>query len=77
MVFILGVCVALASGLVENRVGEVAIPEKRFYGLPLAWRGSDPFVGEGYRSFELFVDCVIWIFVVLVIAWVAAKPFKD
>lgn len=58
LVVVVGVCVALVSGLVENRSG---ITEKRYFGYPFVWRTTDPFVGSGYRFFELAVDCVVWI----------------
>ena len=61
LVVVVGVCMALVSGLVENRSGTAGIPEKKYFGYPFIWRTTDPFVGSGYRFFELAVDCVVWI----------------
>jgi len=63
-----GMCVAFASGLVENTPGGVAIPEKRHYGYPLVWRTFDPFVGESYLPLEFLADCAVWVAVALVVA---------
>jgi hypothetical protein len=74
LVVVAGVCLGLVTGFVENSYFRgVVIPEKRFYGFPLPWRSFDPFVGEGYFYFELFVDVVFWIAIVAVVALVIKK----
>lgn len=66
-VVIVGICVALGSGLVENVPDFVTIPENRYYGFPLVWRSADPFAGDKYFYFELFVDLVFWVMVILAV----------
>lgn len=73
LVVVVGVCVALVSGLVENRSGIIGIPEKRYYGYPFVWRTTDPFMGSGYRFLELAVDCVVWI-VAITFVILLSKP---
>lgn len=73
---IVGICITLASGLVENVPDFAAIPENRYYGFPLVWRGTDPFVGERYYYFELFVDLVFWVMVILAVVLLVRRLMK-
>jgi len=70
---VVGVCIGLVSGFVENKLGGVTIPEKRHYGFPLVWRTTDPFVGEKHYYFEVLVDILFWIAIVSVAVLLAKK----
>ena len=77
LVVVAGVCLGLVTGLFENSLfSGVVIPEKRFYGFPLAWRSFDPFVGESYYYVELYFDVVFWVVVVLAAALLVRKLLK-
>lgn len=67
LVVVLGVCIGLVSGFVENPPDASVIGHK-YYGYPLVWRITRMFIGEEYLYFELLIDCLIWIAVVSVIA---------
>jgi len=67
---VVGVCIGLVSGFVENKP-DASVLEHKYYGWPLVWRITTIFEGEMYRYFELFVDCLFWIGVVLVVALLA------
>jgi hypothetical protein len=55
---IIGVCIVIATG----------IPGNKFFGWPLVWRISEMETGTEICSyFELFVDCIFWIVIALVI----------
>jgi len=73
---IVGICVALASGLVENVPDFATILENRYYGFPLVWRSMDPFAGERYYYFELFVDLVFWVMVTLAVVLLIRRLVK-
>lgn len=62
---IAGICIAFASGLVENVPDFVTIPGNRYYGFPLVWRSMDPSAGDSYLYFELIVNLVFWVMVIL------------
>ena len=68
LVVLLGICLGLVSGFVENRLGSENIPENNYYGFPLVWRITSMNTGETYFYFELFVDCLFGILIVSVIA---------
>ena len=67
LVVVLGVCIGLVSGFVENPP-EASVIGHKYYGYPLVWRITKTFLGEEYLYFELFIDCLIWIAIVSVIA---------
>jgi len=67
LVLVLGVCIGLVSGFVENPP-EASVIGHKYYGYPFAWRVTKTFLGEEYLYFELFFDCLIWIAIVSVIA---------
>jgi len=73
---VVGVCVGLVSGFVENRPGGVTIPENKYYGYPLIWRLIDAFAGEKYYYFELLVDCIFWIAIILIVGLLTKKLIK-
>ncbi|MDI6905325.1 MAG: hypothetical protein QMD13_07565 [Candidatus Bathyarchaeia archaeon] len=75
MVVVVGVCIGLVSGFVENPP-EASVGVHRYYGWPLAWRITTIFEDELYRYFELFVDCLFWFFVVAVVYLVVRKLVK-
>lgn len=68
LIVVVGVCIGLVTGLVERPPGYTSIPEVRYFGVPLVWRSTDPFVGEKYHYFELIVDCAFWMAIALVAA---------
>lgn len=74
---VVGVCVGLVTGFVENTPGGATIPENKYYGFPLIWRLSDPFVGETYFYLELFADLLFWIAVASAIALVVKRLKKS
>lgn len=76
LVVVIGVCIGLVGGFVENQPDASVIGHK-YYGFPLVWRITKMFLGEEYLFFELFVDCVFWVAVVLVIALLAKALLKD
>jgi hypothetical protein len=76
LVGVMGVCIALVSGFVENRP-EASVFVHKYYGFPLVWRITTTFVGEEYLFFELFVDCLFWIAVVFVLALLARALLKE
>lgn len=67
MAVVIGVCIGLVSGFVENPPSASVIGHK-YYGWPLVWRITKTLMPEEYRFFELFVDFVFWIVVVLLAA---------
>jgi len=72
-----GVCIGLLTGFVENKSGGYTIPENSYYGYPLIWRISSMNTGETFLYLELFVDCLPWIAVFLIIALLAKKLIKQ
>ena len=76
MVIVIGICIGLASGFVENRP-QASIIGHRYYGIPWVWRITKMFLGEEYLYFELFIDCLFWIGVVLVIAVLAKILLRE
>lgn len=66
-VIVIGVCIGLFTGVVENRPSEVGIPEDKYYGYPLRWRVTHTGLPDDFLFFELFVDCLFWFVIVLVI----------
>jgi len=70
LVAVLGICIGLVSGFVENPP-EASIIGHKYYGHPLVWRIVRMFFGEEYLYLELFIDCLIWIAIVSVIAMFA------
>jgi len=77
LVVIIGVCLGLFSGLMENPPGEVGLPEYKHYGFPLVWRITQTDAPDKFSFFELFVDCLFWIAIVSVIALISKKLAKD
>ena len=75
LVVVVGLCIGLVSGFVENPP-EASVIGHRYYGWPLVWRITKMFLGEEYRYFELFVDCVFWFLVVAVVYIVVRKLVK-
>jgi hypothetical protein len=70
-----GVSIGLVSGFVENRP-DASVIGHRYYGFPLVWRITKMFLGEEYLFFELFVDCIFWIIIVFVVAFLAKNLMK-
>ncbi len=70
LVVVLGICICLVSGFVENPP-EAGVIGHKHYGYPLVWRITRMFWGEEYLYLELFIDCLIWIAIVSVIAMFA------
>ena len=54
LVVVLGVCIGLVTGFVENPP-EVSVIGHKYYGWPFVWRITKMFLGEEYLYFELFV----------------------
>jgi len=75
LVVVVGVCIGLVGGFVENPP-EASVIGHRYYGWPLVWRITKTFLPEEYRYFELFADCLFWFFVVAVVYFVARKLLK-
>jgi len=67
----------LVTGLVENNPGHATIPEDKYYGFPLVWRTTDPFVGEKYSYLKLFADCIFWMAVVLAATLLVKKLMES
>lgn len=64
---IIGVCIAIATGFIIEHP-QTGIPGNKFFGWPLVWRISEMETGTEICSyFELFVDCIFWIVIALVI----------
>jgi len=72
---VVGVCITLVGGFVENPPAASVIGH-RYYGWPLVWRITKTFLPEEYRYFELFLDCLFWIVVVLLVTLLAKKLVK-
>lgn len=70
---IIGVCIGLFAGVVENRPTEATIPENKYYGFPFIWRRVDMFMGESYLLNELLLDILFWIAVSLIAVILIAK----
>lgn len=64
------------TGAVENRPSEVGIPEDKYYGYPLRWRVTHTGLPDEFRFFELFVDCLFWFVIVLIVVFVVKKLAK-
>jgi hypothetical protein len=64
---ILGVCLSLVSGVIENRLNNTYIPETKYYGFPLRWRTSDPTIGQDFDYPKLLADSLFWAAIVLAI----------
>jgi len=75
LVVVVGVCIGLVTGFVENPP-EVSVIGHKYYGWPFVWRITKVFLGEEYLYFELFVDCLFWFFVVAVVYLVVRKLVK-
>jgi len=75
VVVVVGVCIGLVTGFVENPP-EVSVIGHKYYGWPFVWRITKMFLGEEYLYFELFVDCLFWFFVVAVVYLVVRKLVK-
>ena len=75
LVVVVGVCIGLVTGFVENPP-EVSVIGHKYYGWPFVWRITKMFLGEEYLYFELFVDCLFWFFVVAVVYLVVRKLVK-
>jgi len=69
---VVGVCIGLVGGLVENPP-EASVIGHRYYGWPLVWRITKTLLPEEYRYFELFVDCLFWIAIVSVVVLLVNK----
>jgi len=76
LVAVIGVCIGLVSGFVENQP-DASVIGHRYYGFPRYWRITRMFLGEEYLFFDLFVDCLFWIALVLVIALLAKALLKE
>ena len=71
LAIIIGVCIGVATGFIFEQP-QMGIPGNKFFGFPLVWRISEMETGtETYSCFELVVDCIFWIAIVLVIALLA------
>jgi len=75
LVVVIGFCIGLASGFVENPP-EASVIGHKYYGWPLAWRIMRMFLGEAYLYFELFVDCLFWFLIVAIVYVVVKKLVK-
>ncbi|MDH5482595.1 MAG: hypothetical protein OEY22_06945 [Candidatus Bathyarchaeota archaeon] len=75
LVVVAGICICLASGFVENPP-EASVIGHRYYGWPLVWRITKTLLPEEYRYFELFIDCLIWIVVALIVMLLAKKLMR-
>jgi len=69
---VVGVCIGLVGGLVENPP-EASVIGHRYYGWPLVWRITKTLLPEEYQYFELFVDCLFWIAIVSVVVLLVNK----
>jgi hypothetical protein len=70
LVVVLGICIGLVSGFVENSP-EASVIGHKYYGYPLVWRITRMFLGEEYLYLGLFINCLIWITIVSVITMFA------
>jgi hypothetical protein len=71
---VVGVCISLVTGFVENSwFGKATIPEIKYYGYPFSWRISDPFVGESYDYLKVFADSLFWAVIVFLVVLLAKK----
>jgi len=73
LAIIVGVCLGLLTGFVENRPNEVTVPENKYYGFPFIWRKIDMFTGESYLLKELLLGMLFWIAISLIAVIVIAK----
>ncbi len=73
LAIIVGVCIGMLTGFVENRPTEVTIPENKYYGFPFIWRQVDMFIGESYLLKELLLDMLFWIAVSIIAVILVAK----
>jgi len=77
LVVVIGVCIGLFTGIVENRPSEIGIPEDKYHGFPLVWRITHTGLPDEYRFLELFVDCLFWFVIVLIIVLLVKKLVKS
>ena len=76
MAVVVSICVGVFTGAVENRPSAIGIPEDRYYGYPLRWRVTHTGLPDELRFFELFVDCLFWFVIVLIVVLLAKKLTK-
>ena len=76
LVVVVGICIGLVSGFVENPP-EASVIGHKYYGWPFVWRITKTLLPEEHRYFELFSDCLFWIVVVLVVALLARKLMES
>jgi hypothetical protein len=76
LVLVVGIVVCLVSGFVENPPEAWVIGHK-YYGWPLVWRITKTLMPEEYRYFELIVDFLFWIAVVLVVVLLMKRLIKS
>jgi len=75
---IIGVCIGITTGFIVELPPQTGIPGNKFFGWPIAWRISEMEADtEIYSYFKLFVDCVFWMVIVLVIIVLFAKVMKN
>lgn len=74
-IVVVGVCIGLVTGFVENPP-EASVIGHKYYGWPLIWRVTKTLMPEEYSYFELSVDCLFWFFVVAVVYVIVRKLAK-
>jgi hypothetical protein len=72
-VVVIGVCVGISTGVLENRPSQVGLPEYKKYGYPLAWRFTQTNMPDKFGFFELFLDCFFWFVIVLVVVFLVKR----
>jgi len=75
LVVVVGVCIGLISGFVENRP-EASVIGHKYYGWPIVWRITKTLLPEEYLYFELLVDCLFWFLVVSAVYLIMRKLMK-
>jgi hypothetical protein len=63
--FILGIIIALLSGLILNDSG-IGIPEIKHFGYPIVWRTTDLNRPTSYGISNLLIDIVFWSIILMI-----------